>query len=202
MTRRERKSIQRCGWAEGDPLAGDPLMRAYHDEEWGVPLHDDRKLFEFLILDGAQAGLSWRTILNRREGYRKAFHQFNARRIAAFGPRDVARLLRDPGIIRNHAKIRSAIQNAGAYLRVQKEWGSFDRYLWSFVKGKKIIHRASSYRDLPVTSPEAQAMSDDLRRRGFSFVGPTICYAFMQAAGMVDDHLIGCFRTRARRRVY
>ncbi len=194
-----KKSIRRCGWADGDPLSGDPLMRAYHDEEWGVPLHDDRKLFEFLILDGAQAGLSWRTILNRREGYRKAFHQFNARRMAAFGPKDERRLLQDSGIIRNRAKIKSAIQNAKAYLKVQKEWGTFDRYLWSFVEGKMIVHRARTYRDLPVTSPEAEAMSKDLRSRGFSFVGPTICYAFMQAAGMVDDHLIGCFRTQNNR---
>jgi len=181
--------MKRCGWADGDAL-----MQAYHDEEWGTPLHDDRKLFEFLILDGAQAGLSWRTILYRRAGYRKAFHNFDARRIAAFGPRDVKRLLKDPGIIRNRLKIASAIQNAKAFLQVQQEFGSFDRYLWSFVKGKKISRRARTYRDLRVTSPESDAMSKDLRARGFNFVGSTICYAFMQAAGMVDDHLHGCFR--------
>lgn len=169
-------------------------MQAYHDEEWGVPLHDDRKLFEFLILDGAQAGLSWRTILYRREGYRKAFHHFDARRIAAFGAKNVARLMKDRGIIRNRLKIRSAIQNAKAFLLVQKEFGSFDRYLWQFVAGKTIVHRARSFKKLPVTTPESDAMNKDLRRRGFNFVGSTICYAFMQAAGLVDDHQAGCFR--------
>jgi DNA-3-methyladenine glycosylase I len=183
--------MKRCNWAEGDSL-----MQEYHDKEWGVPLRDDRKLFEFLILDGAQAGLSWRTILLRRKGYRKAFHRFNAKKMAAYGPKDVRRLLRDPGIIRNRAKVASAIQNAKAYITIQKERGSFSRYLWSFVDGKRIVHRARHYRELPVTSPEAEAMSKDLRQRGFSFVGPTICYAFMQAAGMVDDHLIGCFRSK------
>ena len=171
-------------------------MVAYHDKEWGVPLHDDRKLFEFLILDGAQAGLSWRTILLRREGYRKAFQNFNAKKMAAYGPKDVRRLLNDSGIIRNRAKVRSAIQNAKAYLKIQKEAGSFSRYLWSFVDGKKIVNRPKTFRELPVTSPEAEAMSKDLRARGFSFVGPTICYAFMQAAGLVDDHLQGCFRAK------
>jgi DNA-3-methyladenine glycosylase I len=170
-------------------------MRRYHDEEWGMPVHDDRRLLESLILDGAQAGLSWRTILIRREGYRKALHRFDARRIARFGPRDVKRLLKDIGIIRNRAKIKSAIANARAFLRIQKEFGSFDRYIWSFVKPKKVLRRAHTFKELPVTSPEAEAMSKDLRRRGFSFVGPTICYAFMQACGMVDDHLQGCFRS-------
>jgi len=169
-------------------------MQAYHDEEWGVPLHDDRRLLESLILDGAQAGLSWRTILNRREGYRKAFHKFDARRIAAFGSKEVRRLLGDARIIRNRAKIRSAIDNARAFLKIQKEFGSFDRYIWSFAPKQKISRRARNFRELPVTSPEAEAMSKDLRRRGFSFVGPTICYAFMQACGMIDDHLDGCFR--------
>jgi len=170
-------------------------MQAYHDEEWGVPLHDDRKLFEFLILDGAQAGLSWRTILYRREGYRRVFHNFDARRIAVFGSKNVARLLKDPGIIRNRLKIWSAIQNAKAFLAVQKEFGSFDRYLWQFVEGKPIVHRVRSFKELPVTTLESDAMSKDLRLRGFNFVGSTICYAFMQAAGMVDDHQKGCFRT-------
>jgi DNA-3-methyladenine glycosylase I len=187
------KAIQRCDWA-----VGDPLMQAYHDKEWGVPLHDDKKLFEFLILDGAQAGLSWRTILYRREGYRKAFYRFDAKRMAAMGPRDVARLMKDPGIIRNRLKIHSAIQNAKAYLQVKKEFGSFDRYLWDFVspKRKKSQRRFKAYRHLPVTTPESDAMSQDLRRRGFNFVGSTICYAFMQAAGLVNDHLHGCFRKK------
>ncbi len=195
MKKAGEKHLKRCGWADGNPLNGDPVMRDYHDQEWGVPLHDDRKLFEFLILDGAQAGLSWRTILLRREGYRKAFHNFDAKRMAAFGPKDAQRLLKDRGIIRNRAKIRSAIENGRAFLRVRKEFGSFDRYLWGFVKEKKVARRARHFRELPVTSREAEAMSKDLRARGFSFVGPTICYAFMQAAGMVDDHLHGCFRS-------
>jgi DNA-3-methyladenine glycosylase I len=182
---------ERCHWAENDPL-----MQKYHDKEWGVPLHDDRKLFEFLILDGAQAGLSWRTILNRREGYRKAFYRFDARKMARLGAKDVARLMKDRGIIRNRLKIRSAIQNARAYLKLKKELGSFDRYLWGFVKGKSVGRRLRHYRQLPVTTPESDAMSKDLRERGFNFVGSTICYAFMQAAGMVDDHLDGCFRSR------
>ena len=186
--------MKRCGWALGDPLTGDPLMRDYHDDEWGYPVHDDRKLLEALILDGAQAGLSWRTILHRREGYRKAFHRFDAKKIAAFGPKDVRRLLADPGIIRNRAKVRSAIQNAKVFLQIQKEFGTFDRYLWGFAPKKKKRKRLSHYRQLPVTSAEAEAMSQDLKRRGFSFVGPTICYAMMQAIGMVDDHLEGCFR--------
>ncbi len=183
--------MKRCDWANGDPL-----MQVYHDEEWGVPLHDDKKLFEFIILDGAQAGLSWRTILYRREGYRKAFHNFNAKRVAAMTPKDQARLMKDTGIIRNRLKIRSTIQNAQAFLKVQKEFGTFDRYIWSFVKGKRIVHRTDAYRKLPTTSPESDAMSKDLRKRGFNFVGSTICYAFMQAAGMVDDHQIDCFRSR------
>jgi len=184
--------MKRCGWAEGDPV-----MQAYHDEEWGVPLHDDRKLFEFLILDGAQAGLSWRTILYRRGGYRRAFHNFEARRMAAMTPKDVARHLKDPGIIRNRLKIKSAIQNAKAFLAVKEEFGTFDRYLWQFAeKEKKGKKRAARYRDIRVTSPESDAMSRDLKARGFNFVGSTICYAFMQAAGMVDDHLRGCFRVQ------
>jgi len=172
-------------------------MQAYHDREWGVPLHDDRKLFEFLILDGAQAGLSWRTILYRREGYRKAFYNFNAKRMARMTSNDEARLLKDPGIIRNRLKIKSAIQNARAYLAVKKEFGTFDKYLWQFVeKSSKKSRRHQTYRDIRTTSPESDAMSKDLRARGFNFVGSTICYAFMQAAGMVDDHLHGCFRTK------
>jgi DNA-3-methyladenine glycosylase I len=184
--------MKRCDWSQGDPL-----MQAYHDQEWGVPLHEDRKLFEFLILDGAQAGLSWRTILYRREGYRRAFYRFDARRMARMGPEDVHRLMKDTGIIRNRLKIHSAIQNAKAYLAVQKEFGSFDRYLWQFVQEKRIVHRVRSFKKLPVTTPESDTMSRDLRRRGFSFVGSTICYAFMQAAGLVDDHQVGCFRATA-----
>ena len=187
------KTTQRCDWP-----AGDALMIRYHDDEWGVPVHEDRKHFEHLILDGAQAGLSWRTILYRREGYRKAFHNFDPRKVAMMGPKDVTRLLKDPSIIRNRLKIASAIQNAQAFLAVQKEFGFFDRYIWRFVNGKKIIRRARSFRELPVTTPESDAMSKDLRRRGFNFVGSTICYAYMQASGMVDDHQIHCFRSRFR----
>jgi DNA-3-methyladenine glycosylase I len=190
--------IKRCGWAQGDPLKEDLVMQRYHDEEWGVPLHDDRRLLESIVLDGAQAGLSWRTILLRREGYRKAFHNFDAAKMAKMTTKDVERLMKDTGIIRNRAKILSAIQNAKAFLTVQKEYGSFDKYIWSFVKPQKVTRRLRSYRDLPVTSPEAEAMSKDLKKRGFNFVGPTICYAFMQAAGMVDDHLEGCFRVVSR----
>jgi DNA-3-methyladenine glycosylase I len=191
------KILKRCGWAQGDPLKSDPVMMAYHDDEWGHPLHDDRRLLESIVLDGAQAGLSWRTILLRREGYRKAFHKFNPRKMAVMGAKDVQRLMKDTGIIRNRAKILSAIQNAKAFLAVQKEFGTFDRYIWGFApKPRKAAKRLKTYRDLPVTSPEAEAMSKDLRRRGFNFVGPTICYAFMQAAGLVDDHLHGCFRIK------
>jgi DNA-3-methyladenine glycosylase I len=182
------KTKRRCAWAQNDPL-----MRAYHDHEWGIPLHDDRKLFELLILEGAQAGLSWQTILHRREGYRKAFHQFDARRMIRMTPRDETRLLKDPGIIRNRLKIKSAIQNAKAYLAVQKEFGTFDRYVWQFV-GNKPIKRAARSAHVPATTPASDAMSKDLRRRGFNFVGSTICYAFMQAAGLVNDHAPSCFR--------
>jgi DNA-3-methyladenine glycosylase I len=192
---------KRCGWAESNPLKADPLMQEYHDTEWGFPLHDDRKLLEYLILDGAQAGLSWRTILYRREGYRKAFHNYDAKKIAAMGARDAQRLLKDPGIIRNRAKIRSAIDNARAFLSVQQEFGSFDRYIWQFAPApRRPAKRPHTFKELPVTSPEAEAMSKDLKKRGFSFVGPTICYAFMQAAGMIDDHLAGCFRIESSKR--
>jgi DNA-3-methyladenine glycosylase I len=183
--------MNRCDWARGDPL-----MQAYHDKEWGVPLHNDRKFFEFLILDGAQAGLSWRTILYRREGYRKAFHRFDARKVAAMGPKDVRRLLKDPGIIRNRLKILSAIRNAKAFLAVKEEFGTFDHYIWGFAKEQKKVRRVGSFKALPVTSPESDAMSKDLRQRGFNFVGSTICYAFMQAAGLVDDHQAHCFRVK------
>ncbi len=201
-TLKRTETLKRCGWAQGDlpagrqvPSSADLLMRDYHDQEWGVPLHDDQKLLEAIVLDGAQAGLSWRTILQRREGYRKAFHKFDAKKMIRMGARDVERLMKDTGIIRNRAKILSAIGNAKAFLAVQKEFGTFDRYLWQFAPApRSAFKRPQNYRELPVTSPEAEAMSKDLRKRGFSFVGPTICYAMMQAIGMVDDHLEGCFR--------
>ena len=182
--------IIRCAWA-GD----DPLMRRYHDEEWGVPLHDDRALFELLVLEGAQAGLSWRTILHRREGYRAAFEGFDIARVAAYGQSDRERLLADARIIRNRAKIAAAIGNARATIRVQAEHGSLDAFLWSFVDGP--TPRRNAFRDvseLPAQTTESQAMSKALRSFGFSFVGPTICYAFMQSAGIVNDHVTSCFR--------
>jgi DNA-3-methyladenine glycosylase I len=183
----------RCPWASGD------LSVRYHDEEWGVPVHDDRKLFEFLILEGAQAGLSWSTILNKRENYRKAFDGFDVERIARYDRRKVARLLRDPGIVRNKLKIASTIANAKAFLRVQKEFGSFDRYIWQFVGGKPRVNSPKSMKQVPARSEESDAMSRDLKKRGFNFVGSTICYAFMQAVGMVDDHVVECFRYRLLR---
>jgi DNA-3-methyladenine glycosylase I len=182
----------RCGWA-GD----DPLMISYHDEEWGVPVHDDRKLFEFLVLEGAQAGLSWRTVLRKRENYRRAFHGFDPERVARYGRSDVTRLLSDPGIIRNRAKVESAISNGRLVLDVRAEFGSFDAYLWRFPGGKPIVNRFRTLSELPSTSAESVAMSRDLATRGFRFVGPTICYAFMQAVGMVNDHLAHCFRHAA-----
>ena len=179
----------RCGWA-GD----DPLLIAYHDEEWGVPEHDDRKLFEFLVLEGAQAGLSWRTILSKRGNYRRAFEGFDPVRVAAYGEQEVAMLLADPGIVRNRQKILSAVGNARRFLDVRRAFGSFDAYLWRFVGGKPIVNLFRDIAELPSRSPESEAMSRDLAGRGFRFVGPTICYAFMQAVGMVNDHLIHCFR--------
>jgi DNA-3-methyladenine glycosylase I len=169
-------------------------MLAYHDEEWGVPLHDDRALFELLTLEGAQAGLSWTTILNRRGGYQTAFASFEIATVAAFGPEDEARLLADPGIIRNRAKVRSTIGNAAAALRVIEEIGSLDGYLWSFVDHRPIQNRFRRITELPAETAESKVMSRDLKRRGFSFVGPTICYALMQSAGMVNDHTLDCFR--------
>jgi DNA-3-methyladenine glycosylase I len=166
----------------------------YHDEEWGVPLHDDRKLFELLILEGAQAGLSWLTILKKRDNYRRAFAKFDPRKVAAFGKRDVERLLADPGIVRNRLKVEAAVANAQACLSTKDEYGSFDRYLWSFVSGRQIQNRWHLLRDVPAETAESQAMSRALKQRGFRFVGPTICYAFMQAVGMVNDHVTTCFR--------
>jgi DNA-3-methyladenine glycosylase I len=181
----------RCAWC-----LSDPLYVKYHDEEWGVPLHDDQKLFELLILEGAQAGLSWFTILKRREGYRKAFDCFDAKKIAKYDKKKQAALMKDVRIIRNRLKIEATISNAQAYLRVQKEEGSFDRYLWSFVGGKPMRSPRGTGENLPVQTPEAEAMSKDLKKHGFRFVGPTICYAFMQAAGLVNDHVTECFRAK------
>jgi DNA-3-methyladenine glycosylase I len=192
MGRRAAKLLTRCPWP-GD----DPLMLAYHDEEWGVPLHDDRGLFEFLILEGAQAGLSWRTILHKRENYRRAFHRFDARKIAAYRAADVRRLLADEGIVRNRLKVESTIDNARAFLDVKQEFGSFDRYIWSFVGGKPVQNRFKSLKELPASTPASDTMSKDLKKRGFRFVGSTICYAFMQATGMVNDHTVDCFRHKA-----
>jgi DNA-3-methyladenine glycosylase I len=171
-------------------------MIRYHDEEWGVPVHDDRTLFEFLILEGAQAGLSWSTILNKRENYRKAFARFEPKRVAGIDRPKVEQLLRNPGIVRNKLKIASTIENAKAFLHVQKEFGSFDRYIWQFVGGKPLVNKRKSLRQVPASTAESDAISKDLKRRGFNFVGSTICYAFMQAVGMVNDHVVDCFRYR------
>ena len=171
-------------------------MIAYHDREWGIPLHDDRKLFEFIVLDGAQAGLSWRTVLRKRENYRRAFQGFDPVVVARYAEKDVRRLLGDGGIIRNQSKIRSAITNARMLREIQKEFGSFDEYIWQFVGGKPVQHRFRRLAQIPATSSESDAMSKELKKRGFKFVGSTICYAFMQAAGMVNDHLVDCFRYR------
>jgi DNA-3-methyladenine glycosylase I len=183
----------RCGWATTE------LGIAYHDREWGVPQHDDRVLFEFLVLEGAQAGLSWETILRKREAYRAAFDHFDPKRVAAYDRRKVASLMKDPGIVRNRLKIESAVQNARAFLEVQREFGSFDEYVWQFVGDKSKVNRWRSMAEVPAKTPESDAMSKDLRRRGFNFVGSTICYAFMQPVGMVNDHLVGCFRYPKRR---
>src|SRR5262245_55376680 len=179
---------KRCFWAEGDPLPA-----SYHDEEWGVPLHDDQRWYEKLLLDGAQAGLSWLTILRKREGYRKAFAGFDPAKIARFGERDVTRLMQDPGIVRNQLKIRSAITNARAFLELGAKEGSFDAWIWNFVGGKPIAARRRGRADMPARTPLSDALSKDLRGRGFTFVGTTIVYAFMQAAGLVNDHTLSCF---------
>jgi DNA-3-methyladenine glycosylase I len=182
------KSLTRCHWATNE------LSIPYHDQEWGVPTHDDRRLFEFLILEGAQAGLSWDTILKKRAGYRAAFEGFDPSRVARYDRRKIQTLLGNPGIVRNRLKIASAVANAKALLRVQAEFGSFDRYLWQFVDGEPRINRWISSRQIPASTPESEAMSKALKKAGFGFVGPTICYAFMQAVGMTNDHLVGCFR--------
>ena len=190
--RPETGNMPRCDWA-GD----DPLYQRYHDEEWGVPVHDDRTLFEFLTLEGAQAGLSWITILKKRESYREAFAGFDPLRVARFDARRVAALMKNPGIVRNRLKIESTRSNARAFLDVRDEFGSFDRYLWRFVDGAPIRNRWRAQRDVPASTPESDALSRDLKARGFRFVGTTICYAFMQAVGMVNDHLVRCHRHRA-----
>ena len=194
---------RRCAWAE--TVLNDPLYLAYHDEEWGVPSHEDRHLFEMLTLEGAQAGLSWSTILKKREGYRRAFAGFDPVKVARFDRRKIEQLLKDPGIVRNRAKVESAVTNAVAALAVQRELGSLDSYLWSFVGGEQIENRWGSLEKIPAQTPQSVSMSKDLKRRGFRFVGPTICYALMQAVGMVNDHEIRCFRhpeggRRGRRR--
>ena len=181
--------LTRCAW-----VGSEPLYVSYHDEEWGVPVHDDRLLFEFLVLEGAQAGLSWLTILRKREGYRRAFAGLEPAAVAAFGPADVERLLADSGIVRNRLKIGAAIDNARAFLQVQEEFGSFDAYVWGFVGGETIHNEWRTMAQIPAKTPEAERMSADLKKRGFRFVGPTICYAHMQATGMVNDHTVDCYR--------
>ncbi|MCC6907662.1 MAG: DNA-3-methyladenine glycosylase I [Phycisphaerales bacterium] len=180
--------LKRCEWAKTD------LSIAYHDEQWGVPTHDDRVLFEFLILEGAQAGLSWETILKKRDNYRLAFADFDPAAVARFGKRDVARLLKDPGIVRNRLKVESSISNARCFLEVQREHGSFDAYIWQFVGGEPIVNRRRTLKDIPAATPQSDAMSKALKKQGFRFVGSTICYAYMQAMGMVNDHVIDCHR--------
>ena len=182
--------MKRCTWP------GNELAIRYHDEEWGVPLHDDRRLFEFLVLEGAQAGLSWDTILRKRENYRDAFDGFDVNKVARYTDRKIEKLLQNEGIIRNRLKVASAISNAKAFLKVQKEFGSFDKYIWSFVGGKPIVNKWKDSSQIPATSAESDAISKDLKKRGFNFVGSTIMYAHMQATGMVNDHLMSCFRYR------
>ena len=186
-------TVTRCEWAVG----GDELMIAHHDEEWGSPSHDDRHLFEMLTLEGAQAGLSWSTILHKREGYRRAFAGFDPATVARFGPWDVDRLLEDPGIVRNRLKVESTVNNAARVLEVQEQLGSLDAYLWAFVDGRPIVNEVRTLADLPAETDLSKAISKDLKRRGFRFIGPTVVYAFMQSVGIVDDHMLDCFR-RAR----
>lgn len=184
------KKSNRCAWV----MLNEPLYVDYHDKEWGVPVHDDRVLFEFLTLEGAQAGLSWLTILKRREGYRKAFANFDVKKVAQFNQEKIEQLLQDEGIIRNRLKVESTVTNAKHFLEIQKEFGSFDNYVWGFVGGKPMKNHWKSLKDIPAASKEAKALSKDLLKRGFKFVGPTIMYAFMQAVGMVDDHTCDCFK--------
>lgn len=189
MATRELPVKTTCPWG-----VMTPLMLEYHDTEWGVPLHDDRKLFEYLVLDGFQAGVSWSIVLNKRKNFRKAFSNFDPRRVARYTDADVERLLADAGIIRNRLKIVATINNARQFVKTQKEFGTFDKYIWQFTNGKTIRHTYKTLKDIPATSPESDAMSKELRARGFQFVGSTICYAFMQAIGMVNDHVTSCFR--------
>jgi DNA-3-methyladenine glycosylase I len=182
------RPVVRCEWAQSE------MMIRYHDEEWGVPVHDDRRLFEFLILEGAQAGLSWKTILNKRENYRAAFDGFDFERVACYDRKKIAQLLRNEGIVRNRLKIASAVRNAQALLRVREEFGNFDRYVWQFVDGRPLVNHWKKRNQVPALTAQSDAMSKDLKKLGFNFVGSTICYAFMQAVGMVDDHVVGCFR--------
>ncbi len=184
-------SEKRCPWGDSDPL-----YRKYHDREWGVPLHNDRKLFEMLILEGMQAGLSWLIILRKRQNFRKAFDNFVIETVASYGRREVEKLLKDEGIVRNRLKLEAAVENARKVLEIRKEFGTFDYYLWRFVGGKPKINRWKSLKEVPPSTAESDAMSKDLKARGFRFVGSTVCYAFMQATGMVNDHLIDCFRHR------
>ena len=181
--------MKRCAWTNNDEL-----LTQYHDHEWGVPVHDENRLFEFLILEGAQAGLSWLTILKKRENYRRAYDHFDVSKVAGYKDRKVRELLNDPGIVRNKLKISASIVNAKEVMRIRKEFGSFDRYLWGFVGGKPMINKRKKMSDIPSRTPESDAMSKDLKKRGFKFVGSTICYAFMQAVGMVNDHEVSCFR--------
>jgi DNA-3-methyladenine glycosylase I len=185
------KAIKRCEWANRGSLEA-----SYHDYEWGVPIHDDRLLFEFLILEGAQAGLSWSIILRKRDAYRKAFDRFDPRKVSRYSGAELSRLLSNPGIIRNRLKIGAAVTNARAFLEIREEFRSFDRYIWRFVNGRTVQNAWEKLADIPSLSPESEAMSRDLKKRGFKFVGTTICYAFMQAVGMVNDHVIDCFRYR------
>lgn len=186
-----KKNLTRCPWCQGNDI-----MMEYHDTEWGVPLHDDQKHFEFIVLDGFQAGLSWLTVLRKRDNYRKAFANFDAEKVGLFDDSNVEELMLDEGIIRNRLKIKAAITNARAFLAVQKEFGSFDKYIWQFVGGKPIVNKPRQRGDYMATSPESDAMSKDLKKRGFKFVGSTICYAYMQAAGLVNDHAAECFRQK------
>ena len=189
-------TAKRCSW-----VGSDPLMLRYHDREWGVPVHSDRKHFEFLILEGAQAGLSWSTVLRKREGYRRAFDRFDPKKVARYTGKQIQKLIRDPAIIRNRMKIESAVRNARAFLAIQEELGSFDAYCWRFVDGRPKLNRRKAMREIPATSRESDAFSKDLKYRGFTFVGSTVVYAHMQAVGMVNDHLIDCFRYREIQRL-
>ena len=193
---KEKKVKSRCEWGTVSQLYID-----YHDNEWGVPVHDDRMLFEFLVLEGAQAGLSWETVLKKRENYRKAFSDFDPVKVSSYGDKKIEALMGNKGIIRNRLKIASAVNNAKRFLEVQKEFGTFDAYIWQFVNGKPITNRFKSMQEIPATTKESDAMSKDLKKRGFKFVGPTICYAHMQATGMVNDHVVGCFRYKEIKKI-